>query len=341
MNNTFSYDDKVKVSSPNNKGIKEIRTSLQTTVTLDEIVANLHIKEGFLQKKTNGLLKRWVNRYFVLDHLTLSYFYDKKQIKLGGALSFENLQVSAYLKSNKIYLIITNSRRFFKLKAKNEDIARSWYVEIEKQTKLASGKIKSKELAMKENFWKVPRISVDDFAKSVKTGDLMLFTGHHFVGSAQRLVTRSKFDHVGMFFAMQGSIFLLQAVIGGVCVLNWSELLNDIIFTENYNVWYRSLEAYISREKKKELKSFINKVINKKFRFSIKEFLFKTKDANLDEQKGFFCSELVASAYKILGVLPQDPASNKYWPGDFSSEHNIILIPPARMQKELLIDKHL
>lgn len=341
MNNIFSQEDKEKVSSPNSKSFKDFRISIQTTVSLDEVVVDLHIKQGYLYKKTNGLLKRWVNRYFVLDHMTLNYYYDENLNKLGGALSFECLQISVYLKSNKIYLIITNSRRYFKLKAKNDDIARSWFVEIEKQIKLAESKVKVKELAMKEKFWKVPRIRVNDFVKSVKTGDLMLFTGNHFVGNAQRMVTRSRFDHVGMFVEMQGSIFLLQAVIGGVCLLNWSELFSEIIFTEGYNVWYRRLDVDISREKKKELKSFINKVISKKFRFSIKEFLFKKKDVTPEDQKGFFCSELVASAYKTLGLLPQTPASNKYWPGDFSSEQSLPLIPPARLQRELLIDKHL
>lgn len=337
MDSTFSD----KESYPDDNYIKENRISYKTTASLDEVIITLNIKEGFLHKKTTGLLKRWVIRYFVLEHMTLKYFYDKNQKKQGGIISFDNLQVSAYLKSNKIYLIITSSKRYFKLKAENDELAKSWYLEINSQIQLASNKLKKKDLAMKGNFWKIPVISVYDFAKSVKTGDLMLFTGHHFVGGAQRMVTRSKFDHVGIFIEIQGRNFLLQAVMGGVCLLNWNEICNDIIFTDNYTVWYRRLDFEISKEKKKELKRFVNKVINKKFRFSIKEFLFQKKDLPTEEQQGFFCSELVASAYKVLGVLPQHPASNKYWPGDFSSEHNLILIPPARLPKEFLIDKNL
>ena len=337
MDSTFSD----KESILDEKYIKENRISNKTTANLDEVILNLNIKEGFLHKKTTGLLKRWVVRYFVLDHMTLKYFYDKNKKKEGGSISFDNLQVSAYLKSNKIYLIITNSKRYFKLKAENDKLAKSWYIEINSQIQLASNQLKKKDLAMKGNFWKIPVISVFDFAKSVKTGDLMLFTGHHIVGGAQRMVTRSKFDHVGIFVEIEGRNFLLQAVMGGVCLLNWNEICNEIIFTDNYTVWFRRLEFEISKEKLKDLNGFVNKVINKKFRFSIKEFLFRKKDLSPDEQQGFFCSELVASAYKILGVLPEYPPSNKYWPGDFSSESNLVLIPPAKLPKEYLIDKNL
>lgn len=48
------------------------------------------------------------------------------------------------------------------------------------------------------------------------------------------------------------------------------------------------------------------------------------KEADSNEQiskdRGFFCSELIALLYKKLGLLDKDKASNKYWPGDFSTE---------------------
>ena len=40
----------------------------------------------------------------------------------------------------------------------------------------------------------------------------------------------------------------------------------------------------------------------------------------LEADKSFFCSELVASAYKRIGILDPDKAASSYWPGDFSTE---------------------
>jgi uncharacterized protein YycO len=43
-------------------------------------------------------------------------------------------------------------------------------------------------------------------------------------------------------------------------------------------------------------------------------------DKNLKSDKTFFCSELLATAYKRCGVLSEGVAASKYWPGDFSKE---------------------
>ena len=39
----------------------------------------------------------------------------------------------------------------------------------------------------------------------------------------------------------------------------------------------------------------------------------------------FFCSELVASAYRKLGLLPKEKSSARYWPRDFSEDSGITL----------------
>lgn len=40
---------------------------------------------------------------------------------------------------------------------------------------------------------------------------------------------------------------------------------------------------------------------------------------NIKFDKTYFCSELVASAYKCLGILPKEIAACQYWPGTFSN----------------------
>ena len=40
----------------------------------------------------------------------------------------------------------------------------------------------------------------------------------------------------------------------------------------------------------------------------------------MNKDKSFFCSELVAAAYKRIGLLDPYKAASTYWPGDFSQE---------------------
>ena len=54
----------------------------------------------------------------------------------------------------------------------------------------------------------------------------------------------------------------------------------------------------------------------------------------------FFCSELVAKAFKILGILEDDEKSSaKYFPGDFSmkQEGNLNLTRGTSIDSELMV----
>jgi hypothetical protein len=58
-----------------------------------------------------------------------------------------------------------------------------------------------------------------------------------------------------------------------------------------------------------KLEKFIRTVIGMKYQLNASKILRKKceNDAeNIREDKSYFCSELVASAYKALGLLPKD-----------------------------------
>jgi uncharacterized protein YycO len=37
-----------------------------------------------------------------------------------------------------------------------------------------------------------------------------------------------------------------------------------------------------------------------------------------NDDRGYFCSELIAKAYKSIGLLDEKKSSGRYWPVDFS-----------------------
>lgn len=56
------------------------------------------------------------------------------------------------------------------------------------------------------------------------------------------------------------------------------------------------------------------------------------------EYDSFFCSQLVAAAYKQLGFLPQDVSTTQYWPVSFSQDKNLKLTGGANLGVEMLIN---
>ena len=59
----------------------------------------------------------------------------------------------------------------------------------------------------------------------------------------------------------------------------------------------------------------------------------------VEEGRAFFCSELVAKAYKVCGIMQQtDEACSNWLPGDMTSKANRLnLVEGAKLGKEELI----
>lgn len=72
------------------------------------------------------------------------------------------------------------------------------------------------------------------------------------------------------------------------------------------------------------------------------ETIKKKKDGlvEIDEERTFFCSELVAKAYKILGIIEDDNVScTQYMPGSFSQKGDKVLklCPDVSIEHEKLV----
>jgi hypothetical protein len=66
---------------------------------------------------------------------------------------------------------------------------------------------------------------------------------------------------------------------------------------------------------------FVKKTRGIDYRLDFDKLIQKTCEDDLqstDKKKTFFCSELVAGCLKHMGVISQDKAANKFWPGCFA-----------------------
>lgn len=124
-------------------------------------------------------------------------------------------------------------------------------------------------------------------------------------------------------------------------MLDW-----EIFVKNNWNKLYQKLSFRKLRHKRcldsmQKLEQFIRSTIGLKYQLNASKILRKRDDddANVKkEDKSYFCSELVASAYKSLGLLPKDMSSAQYWPGSFSSRSGLKLLDGSHLEDEQIIE---
>ena len=191
----------------------------------------------------------------------------------------------------------------------------------------------------KSNFWKFNRISESDFKNMACTGDLLLFRGKDLVSKIQRIITKSEYDHVAFILKYSsGKIGLFEATgVEGVSIVFW----DDFRFYQWEKLYtrlvYRRLEFDRSEDALERLEKFIRTVNGKKYRISASKLMSNKIDKEPEDKRGFFCSELVAMAFKAIGLLPETPPASKYWPGDFAEPKPIKLLKGAVLNSGCLI----
>ena len=163
-----------------------------------------------------------------------------------------------------------------------------------------------------------------------------------------RQLTNSDYDHVGMVltFVEDEDIYILEATSEGVHIVWWSDLAR---FKDQYYskiVWRR---LYWKRDDEfcEILQTFVEAVEDKKYEISIGKLLRKvslmpnetqknSSEKLIEENRTFFCSELIAKAFKTLGIFISDKSSASIYPWHFSSKKNLELTDAA-LGEELLI----
>ena len=176
----------------------------------------------------------------------------------------------------------------------------------------------------------------------------MLFRGKNATSRLQRSFTGAHYDHVGLLLKYSdGSIVLFEATgTEGVGLVTWSRFLKN-----RWNLLYHKLilrHLIYEREEptfQENVETFVKRYLGNKYSVSptkllrAKSILPGAKGAPADKDRTFFCSELVAAAYKDLGFLDPVKASSKYWPGSFAAKNRKFkLLDGALLADELLID---
>ncbi len=141
-------------------------------------------------------------------------------------------------------------------------------------------------------------------------GDVLLFRGRGLSSQAIRLLTRSPYSHVGLVFPYEGRVFCLEAVGVGVRLI----LTSEVVRRYHGGIDYYEVPGAASEQRHGAIAfcfAQLGKLYDRpgilRFFFAI---LFNRKPA-VREDQAWFCSELVAAAYRAQG-LALAPVSSAY-----------------------------
>lgn len=298
-------------------------------------------KRGWLDKRSTNLIRRWQPRFFILKNRILEYYHSESDPNPAMTVNFN--QVSAdmnfqdYGKVPVLLLSFSGCKRKFKLKAHNEENIYDWAEALSFHICGSKGtKTSLVSIASKDSFWRYARISNEQFIDTVQSGDILLFKSTDISAKLQRGLTNSSYDHVGILLKDENNIVeLLESTNQfGVKKVFWFDFIDFNWHLLYRRLVYRKLECTRSVEFYLKLDEYIKKVEGKKYSLSPAK-IFKSRDPGQEEN--FFCSELVASAYKALGLLPKSPKSSTYLPVHFSCKKELKLIN-CSLGQEFIID---
>mmetsp|Transcript_32095 Transcript_32095/g.31838 ORF Transcript_32095/g.31838 Transcript_32095/m.31838 type:complete len:217 (+) Transcript_32095:429-1079(+) len=194
-------------------------------------------------------------------------------------------------------------------------------------------------ISMQKEFWRFDRLSEEQFRYQACTGDLILFKGKSVAAKLQRSVLRGRYDHVALLLCYStGDIAILEATGDeGVAIVQWDDFLRYGWHRLYKRIALRKLTMNRTEETLTKLQEFIDNARGKKYKISYKKVFGIDQRRQPGTEDNYFCSELIASAYKALGILDENIPSSRYWPGDFESKNSLPLMD-AELGEEIMVD---
>ncbi|CAK74538.1 unnamed protein product (macronuclear) [Paramecium tetraurelia] len=308
---------------------------------------DIHNKEGWLMKKSPKLLVGWQKRYVKIQDGKMQYY--KGLDKFKGCVDFHliSVTITPIVKNNEIHEIrleLKGIKKIFQFKSLERNDLEDWYRCIQQHILMTQFYPKITPLNH-ESMWRFERISETYFKKKADTGDILLFRGQSPLSKIQRAFTGDNFDHVALLLRYNnGELFLFESMgQTGVSLLSWDTFMRNNWHTLYQQMVYRQLEVNRSNEFLEKLELFVKGSIGKRYQMSPSKLIkrFTKSSESIDdlekEDKTFFCSELIAAAYKKMGIIDANRCAASYWPGIFA-QNSKLQLTKGYLKQELLID---
>lgn len=192
----------------------------------------------------------------------------------------------------------------------------------------------------------------ENLRPSLKTGDVVLFSGKGGISTGIKWFTNSKWSHVGMVLKLTewDAVMLWESTTlsdiadvesgkerKGVQIVPLSERVRKY----KGEVSIRLLDIERTPEMLKELSLLRSEIKGRPYEKDKIELIKAAYDgpfgANKEDLSSLFCSEMVAEAYQRMGLLSEKKSSNEYTPKDFADAGKMKLLK-GKLGSEIVIE---
>ncbi|MEQ3722992.1 hypothetical protein [Alcanivorax sp.] len=180
-----------------------------------------------------------------------------------------------------------------------------------------------------------PDIQPHDSVDTLRTGDLLLFSGRGFTSDVIRVFTRSPWSHIGMVLHLPGQPepLVLESTtlsespditlghpVAGVALVPLYSKIRDYPGAVAVR---RRHGPNLSERQQRMVARMARRLLHRPYKNYVlcNALDVLTGFTRRPDQRGWFCSELVAELYRRLGWLPLDTRSSTLVPGHFGSRH--------------------
>ncbi len=198
------------------------------------------------------------------------------------------------------------------------------------------------------------RKSWKEIQPELETGDLILFHGMYTISRVVEFIEQDDWSHVGMVIKLNGRPLLWESTtftnlpdeiyhdrIEGPKIVDLHDRLKT--YDASYDIPLKYAVRPLRVERTEEMKMAIYQEVfrthGKKCPVGM-EMIFnylEGKLLNIPANSKMECSQLVASAYMAMGLIPDSRVPNSYNPADFSQKYNLKLLK-GKLDDEILID---
>jgi len=234
----------------------------------------------------------------------------------------------------------------------NPTVAMDWQSGLSANWKLAQQllavKISPDELAFPKS------VKATDLMKIARTGDIILFRSKHPSGLIIRSWSGGDYDHIAMTYRFNNDVLLLEALGGGfigggksegIKMFAWRHFISEKWYDQYSAVVIRRLvgpNMLVKRLTVRKFAKFLKTVVHDQSpKYSWHPMKVLSTRPSLppnDPKRTYFCSELIAKAYKEAGLLRSSVPTAAYYPSYFQKKRDLKLLNGFELSPDIIID---
>ena len=194
-------------------------------------------------------------------------------------------------------------------------------------------------------------VKYNTIRSKLQTGDIVLFSGKGGLSTGIKWFTASRWSHLGM--VVRPTDFDVVLLWEASPITDIKDIMTGkthkgvrlVALSERIQTYEGEVSVrLLNVEREPKMLNALNRLRKefkrRPFETDILELLKSAWDGpfgqNEPDLSSLFCSELVAEAYQVMGLLNKRKPSNEYTPRDFSEEGNLKLLK-GRLGKEKIV----